>query len=156
MHCLLHNITNIVFHTQVKFILMNSFSTSDDTKEHLLQQHADLLSESDWELVQNKSPKIDANTMQPVTYPPAPDMEWCPPGHGDLYPAMLGSGILQRLVDGGITYLFVSNSDNLGATLDLKMLEYFANSGAAFLMEVCVHGSVYVTGGWVGDWWVGG
>jgi UDP-N-acetylglucosamine pyrophosphorylase len=30
----------------------------------------------------------------------------------------------------------VSNSDNLGATLDLKLLSYFANSGKAFLMEV--------------------
>lgn len=63
-------------------------------------------------------------------------MEWCPPGHGDLYPALLGSGMLQRLVDGGIKYLFVSNSDNLGATLDLVLLQYFASSGAAFLMEV--------------------
>ena len=115
---------------------MDSFSTSDDTKAFLQSAHPDLVAESDWELVQNMSPKIDASTMQPVTYPPASDMEWCPPGHGDLYPALLGSGMLQRLVDGGIKYLFVSNSDNLGATLDLTLLQYFASSGSAFLMEV--------------------
>ena len=33
-------------------------------------------------------------------------------------------------------FLFVSNSDNLGATLDLGLLAHFAASGAPFLMEV--------------------
>jgi len=32
--------------------------------------------------------------------------------------------------------MFVSNSDNLGATMDLTILSYFANSGAPFMMEV--------------------
>ena len=59
----------------------------------------------------------------------------CPPGHGDIYPSLLGSGMLGRLVKAGIEYLFVSNSDNLGATLDLDLLAYFADSGKAFLME---------------------
>ena len=36
----------------------------------------------------------------------------------------------------GITYLFVSNSDNLGATLDLDLLAHFAGTDAGFLMEV--------------------
>lgn len=60
----------------------------------------------------------------------------CPPGHGDIYPSLLGSGMLERLRKAGITYVFVSNSDNLGATLDLDLLAYFAQSGDAFLMEV--------------------
>ena len=59
----------------------------------------------------------------------------CPPGHGDIYPSLLGSGMLDRLVKAGIEYLFVSNSDNLGATLDVDLLAYFAESGKAFLME---------------------
>lgn len=59
----------------------------------------------------------------------------CPPGHGDIYPSLLGSGMLERLVKAGIEYLFVSNSDNLGATLDVDLLAYFADSGKAFLME---------------------
>lgn len=36
----------------------------------------------------------------------------------------------------GICYLFVSNSDNLGATLDLDLLAHFAHSDAGFMMEV--------------------
>ena len=60
----------------------------------------------------------------------------CPPGHGDIYPSLLGSSFLDSLLQEGIKYLFVSNSDNLGATLDLDLLAYFAGSGKAFLMEV--------------------
>ena len=60
----------------------------------------------------------------------------CPPGHGDIYPSLLGSGMLDKLIGDGIKYLFVSNSDNLGATLDLQLLQYFADSGKAFIMEV--------------------
>ena len=55
---------------------MNSFSTSDDTKQFLSARHADLLAEEDVELVQNKSPKIDAKTLEPATYPPNPEQEW--------------------------------------------------------------------------------
>merc|ERR1719265_1160820 len=49
---------------------------------------------------------------------------------------MLGSGTLEKLLSNGYKYMFVSNSDNLGATMDLKILTYFAKSGAPFLMEV--------------------
>ena len=68
----------------------------------------------------------------------------CPPGHGDVYPSLLGSGFLDRLLSKGVKYLFVSNSDNLGATLSVDLLAYFAKTDKAFLMEVSliVRGSV--------------
>lgn len=124
------------FGSQVIFTLMNSFSTSDDTRQFLSKGHPELLQEPFVELVQNKSPKVDAATFAPATYPENPEQEWCPPGHGDIYPSLLGSGMLDRLIAAGIKYLFVSNSDNLGATLDLDLLSYFASSGKAFVMEV--------------------
>lgn len=105
------------FGQQVKFILMNSFSTSEDTKAFLAAKHPDLLAEPDIELMQNSSPKVDASTLTPASYPENPENEWCPPGHGDIYPSLLGSGMLDRLLSHGIEYVFVSNSDNLGATL---------------------------------------
>ncbi|GIL65766.1 hypothetical protein Vafri_19463 [Volvox africanus] len=123
--------------SDVIFTLMNSFSTSDDTKAFLREKHPDLMEEPFIELMQNMSPKVDAATNKPASYPPHPDMEWCPPGHGDIYPSLLGSGMLDSLIGKGIKYLFVSNSDNLGATLDLDLLSYFATSNKAFLMEVC-------------------
>lgn len=125
------------FDRKVLFILMNSFSTSEDTKAFLAKKHPDLLGEPYIELMQNSSPKVDVCTLQPASYPENPENEWCPPGHGDIYPSLLGSGMLEKLLGEGIEYLFVSNSDNLGATLDLTVLDYFASSGNAFLMEVC-------------------
>lgn len=63
----------------MRFILMNSFSTSDDTKEHLRKKHGELIAEEDSELVQNKSPKVDAKTLKPAEYPSNRDQEWCDP-----------------------------------------------------------------------------
>ena len=121
----------------VRLLLMNSFSTSGDTLAHLKKYRADGLADaSEVELMQNQIPKIDAVTFAPVEWPADPDHEWCPPGHGDLYPALVGSGWLDRLLAEGVKYAFVSNSDNLGAILDPAILTYFAKSGAPFLMEV--------------------
>ena len=121
----------------VRLLLMNSFSTSADTLAHLESYASQGLADaSEVELMQNQIPKIDAATYQPVEWPADPDLEWCPPGHGDLYPALVGSGWLDRLLAEGVKYAFVSNSDNLGAILDPAILSYFAKSGAPFLMEV--------------------
>ena len=123
--------------TAVRLLLMNSFSTSSETLAHLARYTKEGLADSsEVELMQNQIPKIDAATMQPVQWPTDPEMEWCPPGHGDLYPALMGSGWLDRLLSKGVIYAFVSNSDNLGAILDPVILRYFAESGAPFLMEV--------------------
>lgn len=120
---------------EMRFLLMNSFSTSADTRAHLAR-YPELGDPGALELVQNKAPKIDAATMGPAVWPRDPALEWCPPGHGDLYPAILGSGLLGRLLDEGYRYLFVSNSDNLGATLDPGLLAWFAASEKPFVMEV--------------------
>ena len=121
----------------VRLLLMNSFSTSAETLAHLEKYRADGLADAQQvELMQNQIPKIDAGTMAPAQWPADPALEWCPPGHGDLYPALVGSGWLDRLLAEGVKYAFVSNSDNLGAILDPAILGYFAKTGAPFLMEV--------------------
>jgi UDP-N-acetylglucosamine pyrophosphorylase len=117
------------------FLLMNSFSTSADTLD-FLKKYPNLGAPKSLELMQNQAPKVDAKSLRPAAWSENPQLEWCPPGHGDLYPSLLGSGWLDRLLAEGVKYLFVSNSDNLGATLDLNLLSYFANSGKPFLMEV--------------------
>merc|ERR1719162_2435581 len=119
----------------LKFMLMNSFSTSKDTLE-ALAKYPDLGTGDDLQFVQNKAPKVTKSDLTPASWPENPDHEWCPPGHGDLYPAMLGSGTLDKLFEGGFKYMFVSNSDNLGATMDLKILTHFVKTGAPFMMEV--------------------
>jgi len=123
--------------TPVRMLLMNSFSTSTETLSYLEKYQSEGLSDAaEVELMQNRIPKIDAKTLLPAEWTTDPDMEWCPPGHGDLYPALVGSGWLDRLLNEGVKYAFVSNSDNLGAILDPAILAHFADSGAPFLMEV--------------------
>ncbi len=118
------------------FMLMNSFSTSEDTAAHLAARFPQLGGTETWELMQNKVPKVLASTLEPAAWPANPDQEWCPPGHGDIYACLAGSGWLDRLLSGGVRYAFVSNSDNLGATLDPAILAWFVDSGMPFAMEV--------------------
>jgi UDP-N-acetylglucosamine pyrophosphorylase len=120
---------------QLSLVLMNSFSTSNDTAA-ALAGYPELGDPRQLELMQNKVPKIGVKSLAPVDWPQNPSLEWCPPGHGDIYTSLLGSGLLERLLKKDKRFLFVSNSDNLGATLDLRLLDSFANSGAPFLMEV--------------------
>ena len=71
-----------------------------------------------WSSCRTRSPSCCAKDLSPVSYPKDPDLEWCPPGHGDLYTALRGTGLLDRLIDAGYERVFVSNSDNLGAVPD--------------------------------------
>ena len=119
----------------LRLLLMNSFSTSSDTAGALANYPA-LGDPARLELLQNKVPKIDVESLAPINWPDNPALEWCPPGHGDIYPSLLGSGLLDGLLREGKDYLFVSNSDNLGATLDVRLLGFFADSQSPFMMEV--------------------
>src|SRR3954471_3143470 len=117
-------------------VLMNSFRTRDDTLK-ALAAYPDLAVEGlPLDFVQNREPKLRADDLSPVEWPADPDLEWCPPGHGDLYTALQASGVLQALLDAGYRYATVSNSDNLGAAPDARIAGWFARSGAPFAAEV--------------------
>ena len=120
---------------RVPLILMNSFSTRDQTLA-ALACYPDLAQDVPFDFLQNKAPKISADSLAPAEWPDDPDKEWCPPGHGDIYPSLLISGLLDRLLDAGYEYAFVSNVDNLGAVLDLRILGHVAAGRVPFLMEV--------------------
>ena len=119
----------------VNFLLMNSFSTSEGTNSYL-QKYPDYAKAEELEMLQNFSPKVLQETLEPASYSKNEQLEWCPPGHGDIYTALSGTGWLDRLLAQGVKYAFVSNSDNLGAILDPGLLAYFSNSEQPFLMEV--------------------
>ena len=123
------------FGARVPLVLMNSFATRDDSLA-ALAEHPEIESDVPLDLLQNKEPKIAADDLRPVSWPADPSLEWAPPGHGDLYTALLTSGLLEQLLDRGYRYAFVSNSDNLGAVLDVRILSWFAGEGAPFAMEV--------------------
>lgn len=48
----------------VKFMLMNSFSTSDDTLAFFQEKYPALAKEEGLEMLQNKVPKLDASTLE--------------------------------------------------------------------------------------------
>jgi len=119
----------------VPLVLMNSFRTRDDSLA-ALSAHGNVSGALPADFLQHRVPRIRADDLTPVSWPAMPEHEWCPPGHGDLYAALVSSGMLDEMLAAGLRYAFVSNSDNLGAVLDLDLLGWFADSGAPFAMEV--------------------
>jgi UTP--glucose-1-phosphate uridylyltransferase len=116
-------------------IFMNSFRTSADTMAALARYEDLPVDGLPLEFLQNKVPKLLVKDLSPVSHPKDPDLEWCPPGHGDLYTALRGTGLLDRLIAAGYERVFVSNSDNLGAVPDARVAGWFATSGAPFAIE---------------------
>ncbi len=118
----------------VPLVLMDSFSTHEDSMA-ALSHHPELNPSNLLAFLQHKEPKINQADLTPAEWPPNPELEWCPPGHGDIYPALITSGTLNNLLDAGYEYAFVSNSDNLGGVVDLSILGYFAQNKLPFMME---------------------
>jgi len=117
-------------------VFMNSFSTQDDTRNALAGYSYLKRQPVPLDFLQHKIPKVGALDLGPVHHADNPDLEWCPPGHGDIYPALVSSGMLDSLLKAGYAYAFISNADNLGAVLDPAILGYFVETGMAFMMEV--------------------
>ncbi len=131
---------------RLPLVLMNSFYTRDDTLE-ALSRYPELPADVALDFVQGKVPKIAADSLDPVSWSRDPDLEWAPPGHGDLYTALVTSGVLSDLLEHGYEYAFVANADNLGATLDERILGWFAAEKLPFLMEVADRTSADRKGG---------
>ncbi len=122
-------------YSKVPLVLMNSFNTQEKSLQ-VLKKYPDLKNEIPFDFLQHKIPKISSETFKPVEFNHNTHFEWCPPGHGEIYTAMITSGILDILIKNGFEFAFISNSDNLGAIMDLTILGYFANNKFPFLMEV--------------------
>ena len=116
-------------------LFMNSFATRDDTLA-ALRRYPDLqVGDLPLDFMQGRVPKLLEDGFEPVEWKADPSLEWAPPGHGDVYSSLRTSGMLERLLDEGYRYLFLSNSDNLGAVLEPRILEWFAREGFPFLSE---------------------
>lgn len=122
----------------VPLLLMNSFHTDVDSLAHLAKIPELAANQAPLPLsfVQHQVPRLCANSLEPISWPSDPEREWCPPGHGDLYTVLHASGLLASLIERGYRYAFVSNADNLGATLNLNILGHVAAEQIPFLMEV--------------------
>ncbi len=135
------------YDVELPLIFMDSFRTQDDTLA-ALAGHPDLaLPGLPLDFVQNLEPKLRVDDLTPVSWPEDPSLEWCPPGHGDLYTAILASGVLEALLERGFRYASISNADNLGARPDPALAGWFAQSGAPYAAEVCARTAADRKGG---------
>jgi len=119
---------------RIPLVLMDSYSTRDDTLD-ALAAYPDLAGRVPLDFLQHKVPKIVQADLRPAECPAAPEKAWCPPGHGDLYTALVTSGMLDLLLKEGFHYAFVSNSDNLGAVCDATLLGFMIERDLPFLAE---------------------
>ena len=121
---------------EIPLLLMNSFATRDDTLA-ALERYPDLPVEGlPLDFVQGKVPKLLADGFEPVSWEADPALEWAPPGHGDVFTSLATTSLLDTLLERGYEYMFLSNSDNLGAVLDPRILAWFAREGLPFMSEV--------------------
>ena len=121
---------------RLPLVLMNSFATQKASLQALAPYDDLPVDGVPADFLQSKVPKLAAGDLSPVDWPGDRSLEWAPPGHGDLYPSLLSSGMLDALLDGGYRYAFVANVDNLGAVMEPRILAWFARARMPFLMEV--------------------
>jgi UTP--glucose-1-phosphate uridylyltransferase len=120
---------------RLPLILMDSESTRSETLA-ALARYPELGDGLPRDFLQSMVPKLDARDLTPVSWPANPALEWNPPGHGDVYAALRGSGMLAELLADGFEHVMISNADNLGATADARIARFVAERRIPFLMEV--------------------
>jgi UTP--glucose-1-phosphate uridylyltransferase len=120
---------------RLPLVLMNSPVTRVLSLAALRRHHGVEIPGLPLDFLQGREPKIRADDLQPVQWPADPELEWCPPGHGDIYIALAASGTLDALLNAGLRYAFVSNSDNLGALADVRIAAWLAAEQVPFALE---------------------
>lgn len=130
----------------VPLLLMNSFNTHDDTQK-IVGKYSDANIEIHT-FNQSQYPRLVVEDFSPLPSKGIPGKDgWYPPGHGDVFPSLLNSGKLDALLSKGKEYIFVANSDNLGAIVDLKILNHLVNHQNEYCMEVTPKTLADVKGG---------
>ena len=135
----------------VPLILMNSFNTDGETRKVIQKYGRNRINIVTFN--QSRFPRIGKDSLLPIPATPTDDKEcWYPPGHGDVFDALAHSGLLDELIQEGKEYLFISNIDNLGATVDTTVLKHMVETGAEFIMEVTDKTKADIKGGTLIDY----
>jgi UTP--glucose-1-phosphate uridylyltransferase len=142
---------NRTYNVNVPFVLMNSFNTDDDTQSIIKKyegHNIDILTFN-----QSRYPRVlkDSLLPSPKSFS-SPLQDWYPPGHGDVFESLYNSGTLDQLLDRGVEILFLSNADNLGAVVDLRILQHMVDSKAEYIMELTDKTKADVKGGTIIDY----
>ncbi|GAB2287471.1 hypothetical protein Dimus_021847 [Dionaea muscipula] len=137
---------NSKYGCKVPLVLMNSFNTHDDTIK-IVEKY----SNSNIEIHtfnQSQYPRLVVEDFVPLPSKGHAGKDgWYPPGHGDVFPSLKNSGKLDLFLSQGKEYVFVANSDNLGAIVDLKILSHLIQNKNEYCMEVTPKTLADVKGG---------
>ncbi|KNA21784.1 hypothetical protein SOVF_040340 [Spinacia oleracea] len=137
---------NSKYGSKVPLVLMNSFNTHDDTLK-IVEKYTN----SNVEIHtfnQSQYPRLVVEDFLPLPCKGESGKDgWYPPGHGDVFPSLKNSGKLDLFLSQGKEYIFVANSDNLGAIVDLKILSHLVQNKNEYCMEVTPKTLADVKGG---------
>jgi len=136
---------------RIPLVLMNSFNTHEDTKKVIRKyMHLNVPLHC---FQQSQYPRLFKESLRcvPTSIGDSETGSWYPPGHGDMYQAFYNSGLMEKFIAEGKEYIFVSNIDNLGATVDLSILNHLLSQSDdakfEFVMEVTDKTKADVKGG---------
>ncbi|CDW53031.1 UDP glucose pyrophosphorylase [Trichuris trichiura] len=134
----------------IPLILMNSFNTEEDTKRALRKYRNVKVTVHTF----NQScccyfalATRLKNMLALALFNCSSNCRWYPPGHGDFYESFYSSGLLDTFLNAGKEYCFVSNIDNLGATMDPRIMHAMIENGNEFVMELTDKTRADVKGG---------
>ncbi|XP_059095625.1 UTP--glucose-1-phosphate uridylyltransferase-like isoform X2 [Tigriopus californicus] len=139
---------NKTYDADVPLVLMNSFNTDEETHK-IIQKYSGFRVRI-MTFNQSRYPRINKESLMPVARDirTENDIEaWYPPGHGDFYQSFYNSHLLTELVSQGREFAFMSNIDNMGATVDLSILNLCLKENHEFIMEVTDKTRADVKGG---------
>ena len=74
----------------IPLYFMNSFHTSSETRAAMRPDMAYQ------EIIQHQFPRLSAETKGAIRFAESPELEWHPPGHGDLFFALIASGMIDQ------------------------------------------------------------
>ena len=142
---------NRTYDVNVPFVLMNSFNTDDDTASIIKKyegHNIDILTFN-----QSRYPRVLKDSLLPAGKSFKSQLsDWYPPGHGDVFESLYNSGMLDQLIERGVEYIFMSNADNLGAVVDLRILQHMVETKAEYIMELTDKTKADVKGGTIIDY----
>lgn len=137
---------NSKYGCKVPLVLMNSFNTHDDTLK-IVEKYTNSSVEIHT-FNQSQYPRLVVEDFLPFPCKGQTGRDgWYPPGHGDVFPSLKNSGKLDLFLSQGKEYIFVANSDNLGAIVDLKILSHLVQNKNEYCMEVTPKTLADVKGG---------
>jgi len=130
---------NKKYDVNIPLILMNSFNTHDSEDTQKVLRKYTYVNVQIHCFKQSQYPRIYKESLRTVpTEIEGSKLEsWYPPGHGDMYQAFYNSGLLEKFIGEGKEYVFCSNIDNLGATIDLSILHHLLGKPGQEVQDKC-------------------